>query len=119
MKAIDFFESKIQSTISPMDYLHASKAAPDDFVLIDVRNAPDHIKKDKIKGALDIGQNVIMSRLSDLPKDKLIVVYCWETWCNLGAKAAIDLINSGYKVKEFGGGIAAWKALGLETESIV
>jgi len=44
------------------------------MVLVDVRNAPDHLKKNKIQHALEIPQNELESRLSELPKDKIVVV---------------------------------------------
>ena len=43
------------------------------------------------------------TRLSELPKDKVIVVYCWDTLCNLAKKASVELIKSGYTVKELTG----------------
>lgn len=118
MTAIDYFESKIQCTISPMDYMSQSQKNEDEFLMIDVRNAPAHIMKDKIKGAINIAQADIENSLGNIPKDKTIVVYCWDTFCNLGAKAAITLLNNGYKVKELSGGIAAWQTVKLETEQL-
>jgi rhodanese-related sulfurtransferase len=102
-----------------MDYMSQSQKNEGEFLLIDVRNAPAHIKKEKIKGAINVAQVDIEDSLGDLPKDKTIVVYCWDTFCNLGAKAAITLLNSGYKVKELSGGIAAWQTLNLETEELL
>jgi rhodanese-related sulfurtransferase len=116
MNAIDYFESKIQCTISPMDYMLQSQKNDSKFILVDVRNAPAHIKKNKIKGAIDIAQTDIEHSLTSIPKDKTIVVYCWDTFCNLGAKSAITLLNNGYDVIELSGGIAAWHTLNLETE---
>lgn len=116
MNAIEFFEAKLKCTVSPMDYLNETKQEP--IVLIDVRNAPAHIKKDKIKGAIEIAQVDLSNSLSQLSKERKIVVYCWDTFCNLGAKAAIELLNHGYDVRELSGGIAAWKAVQLEVEQL-
>lgn len=118
MNAIDFFESKVKCTLSPMDYIGQLKSNPDGLVLIDVRNAPQHILKEKIKGAIVIPQKNIEKNLDKLPKDKTIILYCWETWCNLAAKSAITLIEKGYDVKELAGGIAAWKTMNFETEAV-
>lgn len=113
MNSKDFFQARIENTLSPMDFMFLSKKQPDQIVLVDVRNAPAHLKKHKIQHALEIPQNELESRLPELPKDKIIVVYCWDTWCNLAAKSALILIENGYAVKELAGGIAAWKTMNL------
>ncbi|MBB1427431.1 MULTISPECIES: rhodanese-like domain-containing protein [Shewanella] len=118
MNAIEFFEAKMQCTISPMDCMSEMKKKPDAYVVVDVRNAPAHIRKEKIQGALEIAQIDLEANLDKLDKDKTIIVYCWETWCNLAAKSAVTLINNGYNVKELGGGIAAWNTLNLPTEQL-
>jgi len=118
MNKMDYFKAKIEATISPMDFLQATKAEPDKFMLVDVRNAPPHIMKEKIAGATIIPLTQIADRLSELPKNKTIVVYCWDTWCNMAAKAAIILLDNGFDVLELSGGIAAWKATQLPTETV-
>jgi rhodanese-related sulfurtransferase len=102
-----------------MDYLLVSKNAPENFVLVDVRNAPPHIKKVKIQGAVEIPLCELEVRLSELSKEKIIVVYCWDVWCNMAAQAALLLIEKGYQTKELIGGIAAWQSMNLATEDLV
>lgn len=118
MNAIEFFEGKVKFTLSPMDFLSQMKMNPGGFVLVDVRNAPPHIMKEKIKGAIILPQKDIENNLDKLPKNKTIILYCWETWCNLAAKSAITLLENGYDVKELAGGIAAWKTMNFETETL-
>ncbi|MDR2948948.1 MAG: hypothetical protein LBV71_07045 [Prevotella sp.] len=118
MDIMNYFQSKVEATFSPMDYVSASKNAPEDYVLIDVRNAPAHIRKVKILGSLEISLNELENRLSELPKNKTIVVYCWDIWCNMAAHAAIILLNNGYKVKELVGGISAWQSMKLPTQEL-
>ena len=113
MSALDYFRAGIEATVSPMDVVRMQEAQSDSFVLIDVRIGP---KPFKAKGAIEIPQGDIVSRIAELPKDKLLVVYCWETWCSLAVKAAIPLLEAGFNVKEMYGGIAAWTTLGLPTE---
>jgi rhodanese-related sulfurtransferase len=55
-------------------------------------------------------------RCDELPRDKLIVLYCWDTWCSLATTAAVVLADRGYRVKELFGGVAAWDALKLPRE---
>jgi len=113
MTNLEYLENILETTISPMDFMAASKAQPDTFIVVDVRNAPPHFKKVKIAGAVEIPEKDIKNRIGDLPKDKVILVYCWDTWCNLAKKASVELIKNGYTVKELTGGIAAWQSLNL------
>lgn len=114
----EFFEEKINATFSPMDYLQEVKETPEKYYLVDVRNGPPHLKKEKIEGAVEIPQGELENRLSELPKDKTLVLYCWDVWCNTAAKAAVFLISTGFDVKELAGGIAAWNTMGFNTEKV-
>lgn len=51
------------------------------------------------------------------PKEKLIVLYCWDGWRSLAATAALALLQNGYRVKELHGGVAAWQSLDLPQQS--
>lgn len=115
MNQVAFFKNRVESTFSPMDYMQVSKQNNDGYVLLDVRNGPPHLKKEKIKGAVEIPQAELENRLSEIPKEKTIVLYCWDVWCNTAAKAAIILLENDYKVKELSGGIAAWKTMNFPT----
>ena len=119
MKNIDILKAQIELTISPMDYMALKKQDPESTILVDVRNAPPALKKEKILGAIDIPLNELEDKLSQLPKDKIIIVYCWDVWCNMAKKASILLIENGYEIKELSGGISAWNTLNLPTESLV
>lgn len=118
MSKLDYFKAKVEATLSPMDYMQLKKMKGDDVILVDVRNAPKHIKKDKIKDSIEIQQIDLVNNLEQLPKDKMIVVYCWESWCNLAAKACITLIENGYECMELGGGIASWKIMNMPVEEL-
>lgn len=115
---LDYFKARIEATISPMEYLQASKANLDKMVLVDVRNAPPEKMGRKIAGALHIPQAALATRLTELPKNKTIVVYCWDTWCNLASYSAATLLENGYDVLELIGGIAAWNIMNFPTESV-
>ncbi len=118
MNKIDYFKAKLEATISPMDFSQAAKAEPDKFLIVDVRNAPPHILKQKITGATIIPLRELAERIDELPKDKTIVVYCWDTWCNMAAKAAVILLENGYDVLELSGGVASWQAVGFDFEPV-
>ncbi|MFJ7951441.1 rhodanese-like domain-containing protein [Lysinibacillus sp. NPDC096418] len=111
MTQLEYFKSRIEATFSPMDYMQESKQNKDEYVLLDVRNGPPTLKKEKIQGAIEIPLLALENRLSELPKEKVIVLYCWDVWCSTAAKAALILLEKGFKVKELSGGIAAWKTM--------
>lgn len=117
MSQIEYFRNRIDSTFSPMDYMQAISKNFNNFLLIDVRNGSPELKKEKIKDALEIPQIELENRLSELPKDKELIVYCWDVWCNTAAKAALILLENGYSVKELAGGIAAWKTMNFPVTS--
>lgn len=111
MNALDYFNARLEATISPMDYLRSAQADPEKYFLIDVRNGPEHVRSLTIKDATIIPQQNLPDHLHEIPKDKEIIVYCWDVWCNTAAKVATFLLEHGYKVKELTGGIAAWKEM--------
>lgn len=119
MNKLEFLEIQMELTLSPMDFMQYKQQHQDDFMLVDVRNAPPHLKKSKIEEAVEIPLNVLEQSLDKLPKDKLIIVYCWDVWCNMAKKASIVLLKNGFNVKELSGGISAWNELNLPTESLV
>lgn len=111
MNALDYFNARLEATISPMDYLRLAQIEPDKYFLIDVRNGPNHVRNLTIRDAHVIPQQELQDRLNEIPKDKEIIVYCWDVWCNTSAKVATYLLERGYKVKELTGGISAWKEM--------
>ena len=113
ISTLDYFKAKQEATISPVGLVAMQKLAPDSLLIVDVRIGPVPYR---IPGAMIIPEPEIISRMNELPKDKLLVLYCWETWCSLATKAAIPLLEAGFRVKELFGGIAAWQALGKPLE---
>lgn len=116
MSKIDFFKNRVEATFSPMDYVKAKSMNPDHYVLMDVRNGKP---EEKIEDAVMIPQSELVNHLSELPKDKELIVYCWDVWCNTASKAALVLLKNGFSVKELSGGIAAWKTLNFPTISLL
>ncbi|UFT99337.1 rhodanese-like domain-containing protein [Radiobacillus kanasensis] len=119
MNALDYFNARLEGTISPMDYQRSKEMDPEKYFLVDVRNGPNHVKNVIIKDAYVIPEQELKNRLSEIPKDKEIIVYCWDVWCNTAAKVAKFLLERDYKVKELTGGISAWKEMNFPvSESI-
>jgi len=120
MTNLEFFKGRVEATIPTRKFMRDRKADPDKMILVDVRNP--HVSQEdmstKIEGAIHMPQRELIDRLSELPKDKLIIAYTWDDWCNLAAHAAIALLENGYQAMELRGGIAAWKSLGYPTEPL-
>jgi len=111
------FAAKAAAYVSPMTIKDWRDEGRSNFIVVDVRKRRPQPAK-KISGALWLPQPEIADRLSELPKDKLIVLYCWDTWCSLATSAALVLLEHGYHVKELYGGIAAWETLRMPEEEL-
>lgn len=118
MNRLEYFKARLDATVSPMDLHKILAENPDSVCIVDVRNGPADLLQYKIKGALEIQQTDIEKRMAELPKDKLIILYCWETWCSLAVKAAVPLLENGYDAKELFGGLTAWMTLQLPVETV-
>lgn len=81
----------------------------DDFFLLDVRTPAEHAQQ-AIPGSYLIPLQELGHRMSDLPKDKEIVVYCRVG--NRSAAAGSFLARHGYNVKNLEGGIMQWNMAG-------
>ena len=57
-------------------------------------------------------------RPGDLPRDAVLVTYCWGPHCNGATQAAARLAALGFSVKEMLGGVAGWRAEGYPFEAV-
>jgi rhodanese-related sulfurtransferase len=76
-----------------------------DFVVIDVRSR-EHYDERHIAGAISLPHRTMNAETtSHLPKDKVMVTYCWHPGCNSSTKGALKLAALGFRVKELVGGL--------------
>lgn len=81
------------------------------FVFIDVRTPEEHAEG-HVKGAKLIPLQELASRMSEVPKDKQVYVYCRSG--RRSAEAANMLVKAGYtNIENVMGGFEAWKAAGF------
>ncbi|HEX6802749.1 MAG TPA: rhodanese-like domain-containing protein [Terriglobales bacterium] len=74
----DYFAHKLHTEKQRNDVLHAVQGdAPYDFVLLDTRGR-EPFAQAHISGAWCVPMEELNSALSQLPKDKEIVAYCWS-----------------------------------------
>ncbi len=116
MDRLDYFKARLDATIAPVDVLAALKGNSGRICVVDVRNGPAELIRDRVIHALQVPQNVILERIDRLPKDRQLILYCWDTWCSLAAQAAIPLLERGFDVREMAGGMKGWKTLRFPTE---
>jgi len=75
-------------------------------VLLDVRN-PGELNNGFIEGAINIPVDQLRQRMSELPKDKEIVIYC-----QVGLRGNVayrQLVNSGFKARNLIGGYRTYQ----------
>ena len=81
---------------------------PHVVVVVDVRSR-DEYEYDHIPGALSIPIEELESKISELPRDKRIVVYCRGHYC-LYASEAVKLLRShGFDVVRLDEGVREWR----------
>ena len=102
-----YFEAKLAAELGPHNVKRLLDAKSEEIVLLDVRSR-DGYREAHLPGAVNIPFEELPRRLSELPKDKDIVAYCWNVTCILCTKAAYVLASKGYRAKELLGGIEEW-----------
>ncbi len=100
-----------------VDQAYEAYISDEGYVFVDVRTESEY-KSGYIKGAILIPLSDINKRLSELPEDSPIVLYCNGSSCNRSGAAARILIENGFeKVYDMGGtGIFEWIEKGYPSE---
>uniref|UniRef100_UPI0004A28635 rhodanese-like domain-containing protein n=1 Tax=Vibrio parahaemolyticus TaxID=670 RepID=UPI0004A28635 len=79
----------------------------EDQILLDVRNPGELESVGYLEGAINIPVDQLRHRMSELPKDKEIVIYC-----QVGLRGNVayrQLVNNGYKARNLIGGYRTYK----------
>lgn len=97
-------------SIRPQEYQERFVTGKEKHILLDVRTS-EEVRGGKIPGAKHIALQVLEQRLSDLPKDRPIVIYCRSG--NRSRTAADVLVRAGYTQLYDLGGIMQWQMAGL------
>jgi phage shock protein E len=99
------------TTIDPQNYIAQFSDA--EHFLLDVRT-PEEFAGGHIAGAVNISVAELPQRLSEVPQDMTVVVYCRSG--NRSQTASEILSQAGYNSIYDLGGIIAWEAAGLPIE---
>jgi rhodanese-related sulfurtransferase len=102
--AVAVAQPKINTKITPADY-QAKFGANVDHVLLDVRT-PQEFASGHIPGAANISIDELAGRLSEVPQDKPVVLYCRSG--NRSNQAAQILDRAGHTQIYDLGGIIHW-----------
>lgn len=103
---------KVNTKISPADY-QSKFGAGSKHLLLDVRT-PEEFASGHIPGAVNISVDALSQRLSEVPQDEPVVVYCRSG--NRSNQAAQILDKAGYTQIYDLGGIVTWAEQGLPVE---
>ena len=100
-------ESIRRGVVSTITWKELEALAPD-TTLIDVRDEAEVAKNGGIPGALNIPLNSLRSRLSELPKDKELIVYCHSGQRSYNACRILS--QYGFVCRNLSGAFATWGA---------
>lgn len=102
------------SVVHTHDHWMQGDKSPVPFMLLDVRT-PEEYAEGHIAGATLIPIQVLAERLSEVPKNKQVYVYCHSGVRS--ARASTLLAEHGFKnIENMKGGIVAWKGAGYPVE---
>lgn len=96
--------------IKPVDYQDTFVQKKSEHLLIDVRT-PGEFAAGYIPGAINIPLDQISQRLSEIPKDEPVVLYCQSG--NRSNQATKLLKGEGYTEIYDLGGISQWQSAGM------
>ncbi|MDG4964493.1 rhodanese-like domain-containing protein [Lactococcus lactis] len=115
---IEFLKNYLSLYINHDVIMDSMNDSDSKYVILDVRNAPNQIKKDQIKGALAIPAKDLKARINELDKNKVYVVYDWTAGTTLGKVALFALLSAGFEAFELSCALEGWKGMNLPVENI-
>lgn len=118
MNRIEFLETSLSLYINHHEVFKDMKNGTGKYIIVDVRNAPKNVKKDKIKNSVEIPTKDLKDHLSSLDKDKIYVVYDWTGGTILGKAALLDFYKHGFEAYELAGALEGWKGMSLPLEDV-
>ena len=104
-KAEKFFTRQMAYTLGPVELKEMMNHR--NVVVLDVRDCTDY-KDGHIPNAISIPRPQLDSRLGELSKDNLHIVYCYNQQCHLGMCACRFLASNGYACMHLDGGYKVW-----------
>ncbi|WP_251520084.1 MULTISPECIES: rhodanese-like domain-containing protein [Staphylococcus] len=117
-KKIELLETYLSLYINHHEVLEDMEKDGNKYKVIDVRNAPKKVKKDKIKNSIEIPAKELKEQLDTLSKDYIYVVYDWTGGTILGKVALLELLKNDFEAYELAGALEGWKGMNLPLEEV-
>lgn len=115
--AKSYFAEKLKFEIDPWGVEKLLDGKENTYLVLDVRNREAYDE-----GHIPKAKNIPIDKLAygsrKLPKDKMIIVYCYNVACFRATRAALELAKNGFKVMEMAGGFDEWRKHGYKIEKI-
>ncbi|WP_219837043.1 metalloregulator ArsR/SmtB family transcription factor [Paenibacillus sp. R14(2021)] len=102
----EIFQDHANSTLLALDELE--KMEEGKVLLLDIR-PEDEYQSGHIPGAISVPIDDLKTKLTTLPTDKEIVVYCRGPYCNMSAQAVEILQENGFHAYRIEEGVHEWK----------
>ncbi|HZI48746.1 MAG TPA: rhodanese-like domain-containing protein [Pyrinomonadaceae bacterium] len=103
-----YFATKLNLETDAWDVKTDMERGHDGFIVVDTRSREDFEAR-HIAGAISLPHRSINEETTaHLPKDKVLITYCWSPGCNGSTKGALRLSALGFRVKEMIGGLEYW-----------
>lgn len=117
--AITHFAGRLAFEADVSDVHTDLEAGVPAFVLVDSRSV-ESWEQGHIPGAMHLPTSRIEVEAGALvPRDAVVVTYCWGPGCNGATRAALAFARLGYQVKEMIGGYEYWVREGFAVETAV
>ena len=111
------FQWRLGFETDPADVHADLERGAAEFTLLDTRSR-EAFAAGHIPGAINIPHAEIDETTPQvLPRDRLVVTYCWSPACNAATKGAAALAALGYPVKEMLGGLEYWQREGYPIQT--
>lgn len=113
--AVEYFNNKLEFTISPTRLKNKIDNRDSDFIILDVRHI-DAYKKGRIPGAKFLDADNLDENWHLFSKDKTNIIYCYGSLCHRGYKVCLEASRRGYSVMDLLGNFYGWENYPYEIE---
>ena len=113
--AVKFFEEKLKFEIDPYTVRHIVDEKDKNYIIVDVRDSHSY-KAGHVPTAINIPSRDVAKFINKLPKNKILIFYCYHVTCFAAPRVALELAKKGYKVMEMIGGFDEWQKNGHPVE---
>ena len=103
------FLARLAVETDPADLKTDLERGNERLLVLDARST-DAWERCHIPGSRSLPHRTISpATVADLPRDRVLIVYCYGPGCNAATKAAEKLAGLGFQVKELLGGLEYWR----------